>query len=85
MSTIAGYERPTTPTAHPTDAVRVIRLLCFAAASSALIASVLIAVLVLSSPTGVSLRIGAMFGAIGFGWSSVSLLVGAVFAAANTA
>lgn len=83
MSTITGYERLDSPSAGSEYAIRVARALCLAAVGCALIAGVLIAVLVLSSPTAVPVRVGTLLGVITFGWSSVSLLVSAVLAATS--
>lgn len=85
MSTITGYERPDSPSTGSEYAIRVARALCLAAVGCALIAGVLIAVSVLSSPTVPSIRIGTVLGAVTFGWSSLSLLASAVLAAASAA
>lgn len=84
MSTTTGYEGLDRAHDGTERAVRVARALCLAASITTLIATGLIYVLLFSPPLIAPARTGALFGAVVFGWSSLSLLAGAVFAAANT-
>ncbi|MFC6905884.1 hypothetical protein [Halalkalicoccus tibetensis] len=85
MSTTTGYEGLDRAHDGTEFAVRTARALCLAAGITTLIAAVLVWALLFSPSLIAPARAGALLGAIVFGWSSVSLLAGAVFAAANTA
>lgn len=84
MSTTTGYEG-LDRRGGTERAVWLARALCLGAGIATVIAAVLVGVLLFSPPVIAPVRTGVMLGAIVFGWSSVSLLAGAVFAAANTA
>lgn len=84
MSTTTGYEGLERAYGGTERAVWLARTLCLGAGIATVIAAVLIGVLLFSPSLIGPVRTGALFGAIVFGWSSVSLLAGAVFAAANT-
>lgn len=85
MSTINGYEGLDRVHDGTERAVQIARVLCLGAGIATVIAAVLVGVLLFSPPSIAPLRAGALLGAVLFGWSSLSLLAGAVFAAANTA
>lgn len=85
MSTTTGYEGFDGAHDGTERAVWMTRALCLVAGVTTLMAAVLVCALLFSPSLIAPVRTGALFGAIVLGWSSVSLLAGAVFAAANTA